>query len=79
MIEDDLWDHYSGLPNPKWYENNNNLNNEDMNDNVKDECDQYRSLLNDVIKLTSMVPNDMELGQKIRVWSRMVESLKHKS
>lgn len=19
-IEDDKWDHYSGLPNPKWYE-----------------------------------------------------------
>lgn len=78
MIEDDLWDHYSGLPNPKWYENNN-LNNEDMFDNTKEECDQYKSLLNDVIKLTSMVPNDAELGQKIRAWSRMVESLKHKS
>ena len=20
LIEDDKWDHYSGLPNPKWYE-----------------------------------------------------------
>ena len=45
----------------------------------KDECDKYKSLLNDVIKLTSMVPNDSELGYKIRSWSRMVESLTHKS
>lgn len=23
MIEDGMWDFYSGLPNPKWYENDN--------------------------------------------------------
>lgn len=45
----------------------------------KDECEKYKSLLYDVIKLTAMVPNDSELGYKIRAWSRMVESLTHKS
>jgi len=23
VIDDDLWDHYSGLPNPMWYHYNN--------------------------------------------------------
>jgi hypothetical protein len=45
----------------------------------KDLCNQYKKLLDDVIKLTLMVPNDSELGYKIRAWSRMVESLTHKS
>lgn len=30
LIEDGLWDFYSGLPNPKWYENT-------FNDRLEDE------------------------------------------
>jgi hypothetical protein len=26
LIEEDLWDHYSGLPNPIWYHDTNELN-----------------------------------------------------
>lgn len=31
MIEDALWDHYSGLPNPLWYQQNNETDNEENN------------------------------------------------
>lgn len=26
LVEDELWDHYSGLPNPLWYQYNKNSN-----------------------------------------------------
>ena len=29
LIEDDLWDHYSGLPSPLWYQQQNEENNTD--------------------------------------------------
>ena len=35
LIEEDLWDHYSGLPNPTWYEFKNQL--EDEEDDTFDE------------------------------------------
>ena len=29
LIEDDLWDHYSGLPSPLWYQQQNEENDTD--------------------------------------------------
>jgi hypothetical protein len=29
LIEDNLWDHYSGLPNPAWYQYKKQLNDEE--------------------------------------------------
>ena len=29
LIEDELWDHYSGLPNPMWYQYISELENEE--------------------------------------------------
>jgi hypothetical protein len=29
LVEEELWDHYSGLPNPLWYQYNKNLKNEE--------------------------------------------------
>lgn len=29
LIEEDLWDHYSGLPNPAWYEYKKDLEDEE--------------------------------------------------
>lgn len=29
LIEEELWDHYSGLPNPLWYQYKNNLEDEE--------------------------------------------------
>lgn len=29
LIEEDLWDHYSGLPNPSWYEYKKELKDEE--------------------------------------------------
>jgi hypothetical protein len=37
LIEQDLWDHYSGLPNPTWYEYQNQL--EDEEDDTSDNID----------------------------------------
>jgi len=37
LIEEDLWDHYSGLPNPTWYEYKNQL--EDEEDDTSDSTD----------------------------------------
>ena len=35
--DDELWDHYSGLPNPAWYQYKKELNNEeDDTDNITD-------------------------------------------
>lgn len=37
LIEEDLWDHYSGLPNPAWYEYKKDLEDEeDDTDNSTD-------------------------------------------
>lgn len=35
LIEDDLWDHYSGLPSPLWYQQQNEENNTDRRANLK--------------------------------------------
>ena len=29
LIDDELWDHYSGLPNPLWYQHVKNLEDEE--------------------------------------------------
>jgi hypothetical protein len=29
LIDENLWDHYSGLPNPAWYQYKKKLNNEE--------------------------------------------------
>jgi len=29
LIESDMWDHYSGLPNPSWYQYRNKLSDEE--------------------------------------------------
>ena len=29
LIDENLWDHYSGLPNPDWYKYKKKLNNEE--------------------------------------------------
>lgn len=37
LIEEDLWDHYSGLPNPSWYQYKKDLaDEEDDTDNSAD-------------------------------------------
>jgi len=33
LIEEDLWDHYSGLPNPSWYQYKKKLTDEKTNTN----------------------------------------------
>lgn len=37
LIEEELWDHYSGLPNPLWYQYKNNL--EDEKDDTDNSID----------------------------------------
>ena len=37
VIDDELWDHYSGLPNPMWYQHIKEL--EDEEDNTIDSPD----------------------------------------
>jgi hypothetical protein len=37
VIDDELWDHYSGLPNPMWYQHIKEL--EDEEDNTSDSPD----------------------------------------
>lgn len=34
LIKEDLWDHYSGLPNPQWYEYKKELEDEDEEDSA---------------------------------------------
>lgn len=38
LVEEELWDHYSGLPNPSWYQYKKELNNEqeDTEDSTSD-------------------------------------------
>ena len=37
LIEEELWDHYSGLPNPSWYKNiNESVDEEDDTDDAPD-------------------------------------------
>jgi len=31
IIDDELWDHYSGLPNPMWYQHNTQVKDEKEN------------------------------------------------
>ena len=33
LIDDELWDHYSGLPNPMWYQYITEINDEKENTN----------------------------------------------
>ncbi len=33
FIDDDLWDHYSGLPSPAWYQHIKEQNEKDNHDN----------------------------------------------
>jgi hypothetical protein len=33
LIEDELWDHYSGLPNPMWYQHIKELNDKEESTN----------------------------------------------
>lgn len=33
FIDDDLWDHYSGLPNPAWYQHIKEQNEKNNHDN----------------------------------------------
>jgi hypothetical protein len=37
LIEEDLWDHYSGLPNPMWYQQVKEI--EDEEDDTDDDTD----------------------------------------
>ena len=37
LIDDELWDHYSGLPNPLWYQHVKNL--EDEEEDTSDSID----------------------------------------
>jgi hypothetical protein len=37
LIEEDLWDHYSGLPSPSWYQYKKQLENEE--DDTDDSTD----------------------------------------
>ena len=39
LIEEDLWDHYSGLPNPAWYQYKNKLEDEDEEDDTDNSTD----------------------------------------
>lgn len=37
LIEEDLWDHYSGLPNPMWYQHIEEIKDEEENTLTKKE------------------------------------------
>lgn len=34
LIEEDLWDHYSGLPSPSWYEYQKQLEEDEEDDTI---------------------------------------------
>lgn len=36
MIDDELWDHYSGLPNPMWYQYIKEIDEEDITSDSDD-------------------------------------------
>jgi hypothetical protein len=48
LVEEDLWDHYSGLPNPTWYEYKNQL--EDEEDDTNDSINTTVSIKQDKTK-----------------------------
>lgn len=37
VIDDELWDHYSGLPNPMWYQRVKELEDEEKNTSDSDD------------------------------------------
>ena len=39
VIDDELWDHYSGLPNPMWYQHITELEDEDEEEDTSDSDD----------------------------------------
>jgi len=46
---DELWDYYSGLPNPVWYQHNKEIENEDKINTMSNIDKQYQSLLQDIL------------------------------
>lgn len=39
VIDDELWDHYSGLPNPMWYQRNKELEDEEEDTSDSDDTE----------------------------------------
>ena len=39
VIDDELWDHYSGLPNPMWYQHIKEIENEEENTSNSDDIE----------------------------------------
>jgi hypothetical protein len=39
IIDDELWDHYSGLPNPMWYQRNKELEDEEEDTSDSDDTE----------------------------------------
>lgn len=39
VIDDELWDHYSGLPNPMWYQHIKEIENEEENTSNSDDTE----------------------------------------
>ena len=39
LINDGLWDHYSGLPNPMWYQHVKEIENEEENTSNSDDIE----------------------------------------
>ena len=39
VIDDELWDHYSGLPNPMWYQHIKEIDNEEENTSNSDDTE----------------------------------------
>jgi len=39
VIDDELWDHYSGLPNPMWYQHNTEIEDEEENTSDSDDTE----------------------------------------
>ena len=46
---DELWDYYSGLPNPVWYQHNKEIENEDKINTMNNIDKQYQALLQDIL------------------------------
>ena len=39
QTDDELWDHYSGLPNPMWYQHNTKIEDEEENTSDSDDTE----------------------------------------
>jgi len=39
VIDDELWDHYSGLPNPMWYQHIEEIKDEEEDTSVSDDTE----------------------------------------